>query len=60
MRKSKKIIIEQPNIVKDFYIGGTHIKIADNYYKDKTSEDAKKILNRIADIAMNAFQRQQQ
>lgn len=51
--KSKKV--EEPNIVKDFFIGGTHIIIADNYCRNKTSKDIDATLNRIAEIAENSF-----
>ena len=60
MKKSEKMLTEQPNIVKDYYIGGTRIKIADNYYKDKRSEDIQNILERIAGIAFDGLSRQQQ
>ena len=59
MKRSRKSAIkEKPNIVKDFFIGGTHVIIADNYCKDKTSEDINETLSRIADIAENNFRSQ--
>lgn len=61
MKKSKKaVLLEQPNFVEDFYIGGTHVKIADNYCKTKTNEDIENTLERIAEIAVNGFIRQQE
>lgn len=36
------------HIVQDFYIGNTHIMIADDYCRDKTSEDVQRILQEIA------------
>ncbi|AKN31030.1 hypothetical protein Ccar_09290 [Clostridium carboxidivorans P7] len=35
------------NIVKEYKIGNTTIKICDEAYKDKTSEDISKILERV-------------
>lgn len=35
------------NIVEEYKIGNTTIKICDEAYKDKTSEDMRKILERI-------------
>ncbi len=37
---------EEPHIVEDYYIGNTHIMIADNYCVSK--EDAEKIMDRLA------------
>ena len=44
------------NVVKEFYIGKTKVKICDDYCRDKTPEDVEKILNRIAERALRAFQ----
>lgn len=38
------------NIVEEYKIGNTTIKICDEAYKDKTSEDIRKILERITII----------
>jgi len=38
----------QPNVVKEFNIGNTRIKIADNYCSGKSQEDIKKALREIA------------
>ena len=37
------------NVVKDFLIGNTRIKICDDYCRDTTSEAVQAILTRIAD-----------
>lgn len=42
---------QSPNIVRDFTIGNTRIKIADNYCRDKTPEDVERILRKIARTA---------
>jgi hypothetical protein len=36
------------NVVRDFKIGNTRIKICDDMCRDKTPEDVQKILDRIA------------
>lgn len=45
----------QPNIVRDYYIGNTHIKIADNYCANKTAEDVKRILRDVARKAQRSL-----
>jgi hypothetical protein len=45
----------QPNVVRDYYIGNTHIKIADNYYANKTAEDVKQILRDVAKKAQRSL-----
>lgn len=45
----------QPNIVLDYKIGNTHIKIADNYCVDKTSADVKRILRDVAKKAQRSL-----
>lgn len=35
------------NVVQEYKIGNTTIKICDDAYRDKTPEDIKKILDRI-------------
>ncbi len=44
-----------PNIVRDFTIGNTRIKIADDYCRDKTPEDVRRILKEIAQAAQAAL-----
>lgn len=42
---------EKPNIVKEFVVGHTRIKIADNFCRDKSREDVAKALREIARTA---------
>lgn len=44
-----------PHIVRDFTIGSTRIKIADDCCRDKTPEDVRKILKEIAQAAQAAI-----
>jgi len=39
---------ENPNVVDEYLIGSTRIKIADNYCSGRTREETSKILQRIA------------
>lgn len=41
-------MVETGNVVEDFYIGATHVRICDDYCRDKTKEDVQKILDDIA------------
>ncbi len=43
-------------VVEDFYIGNTHVRIHDDYCKDKTPEDVQKILERIARKTLKPLQ----
>lgn len=45
----------QPNVVKDYKIGNTVIKIADNYCRDKTADDVKRILRDVAAKAQRSI-----
>ncbi len=36
------------NVVKDYYIGHVHVRICDDYCRDKTQEEVDEILKRIA------------
>ncbi|HEZ7985987.1 MAG TPA: hypothetical protein RWO09_03510 [Ruminococcus sp.] len=45
------------NIVRDYYSGNTHIKVADDYYRDKTAEEIEKILRDVAAIVQRAMSR---
>ncbi len=45
-------MVKTGHVVEDFYIGNTHIRICDDYCRDKTDEDVQKILNRISDMAL--------
>lgn len=44
-----------PHIVRDFTVGNTRIKIADDCCRDKTPEDVRKILKEIAQAAQAAI-----
>lgn len=44
------------NVVKDFYVGNTHIRICDDYCRDKTPEQVKQILANIARISYHSMQ----
>ncbi|MDE6838531.1 MAG: hypothetical protein K2P33_09045 [Acutalibacter sp.] len=46
---------QAPHIVRDFMVGNTRIKIADNYCRDKTPEDVQRILKKIARDAQAAI-----
>lgn len=46
---------QRPNIVRDFTVGNTRIKIADDCCRDKTPEDVQRILKEIAREAQAAF-----
>lgn len=45
----------QPNVVRDYYIGNTRIKIADNYCASKTADDVRRILQEIARKAQRSL-----
>lgn len=45
----------QPNVVLDYYIGNTRIKIADNYCANKTADDVKRILLEVARRAQRSL-----
>lgn len=40
------------NVVKDFYIGNTRVRICDDYCKGKTTKEVETILRRIAQMAI--------
>ncbi len=46
---------QSPHIVRDFTVGNTRIKIADDCCRDKTPEDVQKILRRIAQMVQPAL-----
>ncbi len=48
--------VTEGNVVEDYYIGHCHIKICDDYCRDKTKEDVDKILKRIAEITLGPLQ----
>lgn len=45
------VIVPNGNIVEEYKIGNTTIKICDEAYRDKTPEDIKRILERITIVA---------
>lgn len=47
--------IENGNIVKDFKKGNSRIKIADDYCRGKSQQDTQKILDRVAQLALQSF-----
>lgn len=54
----KKILLSrvaEGNVVKDFYVGKTHIKICDDCCRDTTPEQVEEILARIARIAISSM-----
>ena len=42
------------HVVRDYYIGNTHVKVCDDYVV-KTQEEVDAILNRVAEIAQRAL-----
>lgn len=48
---------EEPHIVKEFNIGETKVKIADNFCRNKTEDDIQNILNDAAQIVMKSRKR---
>ena len=54
-KKRNGKVTEDLHIVRDFMIGNTRIKIADNYCRDKTPEDVQRILRKIARDAQAAI-----
>ena len=45
--------VKQGNIVKEFSLGNTKVRIADDFCRDKTPEEVDAILKRISCIALN-------
>lgn len=46
------------NVVEEYKVGNTTVKICDNCCRDKTPEDIKLIIQNIARIALDSYQRQ--
>lgn len=46
---------EPKHIAKEFYLGKTHIRISDDYCKDKTKKEVDEILKSISEIAVDSF-----
>lgn len=51
--KKQQNKIEEGNVVEEFTLGETKVKICDDYCKDKTPEEVKKILDEIAQNVLN-------
>lgn len=47
--------VEKDNVVREFSIGNTRIRICDDYCRDRTREDVELILQRIAQRALEQF-----
>lgn len=50
-------MVEEGHVVRDFYIGHTHVKICDDYCRNQTPEEAAAILERIKQIYITAYNR---
>ena len=48
-------MVAEGHVVKDFYIGHTHIQICDDCCRDTTPEQVEAILARIARIAIGSM-----
>ena len=48
-------MVAEGHVVKDFYVGHTHIVICDDYCRDKTPEEVKETMRRIARIAIGSM-----
>nr|DAL85239.1 MAG TPA: hypothetical protein [Caudoviricetes sp.] len=46
---------ETGNVVQEFSIGNTRVKICDDYCRDRPREDVELILQRIARMALEQF-----
>lgn len=53
--KKKSKDQEPPNFVEEYRVGNTLIRIADNYCRDKTPEDVRRILKEIGHRAYAAI-----
>lgn len=47
--------IEQGNMIRDFFIGNTHIKIYDDFCRNITKPEVDRVLKRIAGQALDEF-----
>lgn len=46
---------EQGNVVRDFTIGNTRVKICDDFCRDRTPREIQEILERVARRALEEF-----
>ena len=53
-------MVPEGHVVKDFYIGHTHVKICDDYCRDVTPEQVQQKLDNIARIAIASVRKAQQ
>ncbi|WP_425447777.1 hypothetical protein [Dethiothermospora halolimnae] len=44
------------NVVEEYMLGNTKIKICDDAYRDKTKEDVEEILKRVANIVRDGME----
>ena len=58
MAKPKTLPLPEGHVVKDYYIGHTHIKICDDCYRDKTPEEIEATWQRINDKCFELLRRQ--
>lgn len=49
--------IQEGHVVEEFYIGNTRVMICDDYCRDKTPEDIKATLKRVAAVTLGPLQR---
>ena len=52
-------MVPEGHVVKDYYIGHTHVKICDDYCRDKTPEQVQQILDNIARITVGSVREAQ-
>ena len=48
-------LLEKPHVVEEFMLGGTRIRIADDYCRDVTVAEVDVILKRIAERVSTAY-----
>lgn len=53
--KGDLAVDENANVVEEYKLGNTTVKIADTAYKDKTQEDINNIIQRLTNIVANSY-----
>jgi hypothetical protein len=53
--KGDLAVDENVNVVEEYKLGNTTVKIADTAYKDKTQEDINNIIQRLTNIVANSY-----
>lgn len=48
-------LVEIGNVVEEFMLGQTKVRICDDYYKDKSPEDIQEILDKVAQDVLNCY-----